>query len=512
MTHHPFRFKSVSIISAAALLGALVSPASAASSLTDIPNNYAASAIQELVSKGIMNGTGGGKFTPEGNISRQDFVLVLARALNLDLSSPPATASFKDVPATSYAYSAVEAAVKAGLIKGLGGGQFGAVQNITREQMAVIFVNALGVDPAGKAGSLTFPDSSSIASWAKDAVAAAVEYGLMVGRSDGTFSPSITASRQDVALVTTKFLVEKNLIDEKEAEPTPTAAPTPTATPTATPTSAATPEPAPISSAPTPEPTPIQTPTPTPLNEAPTVKNLEFTFADDYTGPAVGKTVTVNFDYEDAENDSPERMHFRWFNSSEANDPAPSLIPGNDYAHYTPSAADIGKYISVEITPVAASGTTTGQPVTIRMEQPVYAEKTKVNAFEFTFPTSITLNYFAGTNPGSIHFHLSTNDHFVDGSLKLTIEGLTFATTDMYALAGQQEWTTLNADQISEDGHTVTINGINSVNDFSFELYNKTIPAPGIYSIKAAANANDGGSKTWSDEQTITYTSLRAPD
>ncbi|GIP30349.1 hypothetical protein J23TS9_54790 [Paenibacillus sp. J23TS9] len=243
--------KSISILSAAALLGALVPHASADASLSDISNSYAKDAINELVSRGIIHGNGDGKFNPASGIQRQDFAVILANALQLDLSHPPGTPTFKDVPKENYAYAAVEAAVKAGLFKGMGNGIFGAGQNLTREQMAVIFVNALGVNPAGKGRNLTFSDTAFISTWAKDAVAAAVELGLIHGYPDGNFNPGNKASRQDAALVTVQFLNNKAKADEGSTRQPPIVPPT-------TPTTPITPTPTPI---PTPIPTPSTPPT-----------------------------------------------------------------------------------------------------------------------------------------------------------------------------------------------------------------------------------------------------------
>lgn len=216
-----FKAKSLSILSTVAILSTMVPHASASVTLSDISSSYAKEEINELVQKGIIYGTGDGKFNPMSNIKRQDFAIVLVRALNLDTDNPPQSPSFKDVPQNNYAFSAVEAAVKAGLIKGMGNGVFGINQNLTREQMAVIFVNALGVNSAGKGQNLAFSDVNSISDWAKDAVGAAVELELMKGNPDGTFKPSNQASRQEVALVAYKFLNEKTKIDEQKPSVTP---------------------------------------------------------------------------------------------------------------------------------------------------------------------------------------------------------------------------------------------------------------------------------------------------
>ncbi|MBY0216801.1 S-layer homology domain-containing protein, partial [Paenibacillus illinoisensis] len=237
-----FKVKSLSILSTVAILSTMVPHASASVTLSDISSSYAKEEINELVQKGIIYGTGDGKFNPTSNIKRQDFAILLVRALNLDTDNPPQSPSFKDVPQNNYAFSAVEAAVKAGLIKGMGNGVFGINQNLTREQMAVIFVNALGVNSAGKGQNLAFSDVNSISDWAKDAVGAAIELELMKGNPDGTFKPSNQASRQEVALVAYKFLNEKTKIDEQK----PSVIPPPTPIPQ------------------TPTPIPVPTPSPTP--------------------------------------------------------------------------------------------------------------------------------------------------------------------------------------------------------------------------------------------------------
>jgi|GEM_PF-5471978 len=190
----------------------------AATGLADIDGSYAKDAIEELVEKGIINGVGDGKFDPSGKIERQDFAIILAKALSLDTSSAPATSTFSDVPSTHYAFKYVEAAAKAGLIKGNGDGTFGTGAQLSREDMAVLFVRALGVDSAGKGADLNFSDASSIADYAKDSVAAALELGLISGMGDGVFNPKGNAERQAVALVASKFLKVKDEVADKDQQ------------------------------------------------------------------------------------------------------------------------------------------------------------------------------------------------------------------------------------------------------------------------------------------------------
>jgi hypothetical protein len=223
------------VLSSAALLSAIAVPAVSAETATtqfsDIAGSYAKDAINELVEKGIVNGKGDGKFDPTGKIERQDFAIILAKALGLDVSSTPKSPTFSDVPSDSYAYASVEAAVKAGLIKGQGNGTFGTGSNLSRQDMAVLFVRALGVDSQGKGSILKFSDASSISDYAKDAVAVAVGFGLFNGGTDGKFDPKGGAAREEVALVASRFFDAKEIIESQtppsQPDPAPTTPPEP---------------------------------------------------------------------------------------------------------------------------------------------------------------------------------------------------------------------------------------------------------------------------------------------
>ncbi|KGR76009.1 S-layer homology domain-containing protein, partial [Ureibacillus sinduriensis] len=196
-------------------------------SFSDIQNTYAKDAILQLAEAGILNGKGDGKFDPTGKITRQDFAIILAKALNLDVDNSPQNPTFSDLPVTHYSYKYVEAAAQAGLIKGVGDGNFGAGQNLSREQMAVLFVRALGVDATDYGNKLTFADADKIAGYAKDAVGFAVEAQLLNGYNN-TFDPKGNADRQAVAQVASKFLkVKDEIAPTPEPEAPPVTEPTP---------------------------------------------------------------------------------------------------------------------------------------------------------------------------------------------------------------------------------------------------------------------------------------------
>jgi hypothetical protein len=188
---------------------------------SDIGNSFAKNAIDTLASKGIINGVGSGQFNPTGKITRQDFCIILAKALDLDITKSPSTSTFSDVSTENYAYDYVEAAAKAGLIKGEGNGHFGSGQSLTRQDMAVVFIRALNgegstvsLDNQNPERKLTFNDSNDISDYAKSSVALAQQLGLIKGMPDNNFDPNGDASRQEAASVTTRFLNFKDNVSK----------------------------------------------------------------------------------------------------------------------------------------------------------------------------------------------------------------------------------------------------------------------------------------------------------
>lgn len=157
--------------------------------------NYAYDAILYLTEKKIVNGSGDGCFNPNDNITRAEFVKMAVAAFGL--YDEECKAEFNDVSESSWAYSYIASAVKSGLVKGMGTGDFGADLNITRQDMAVILANALGI----KGENVGFTDAAEIADYAKSAVGGLYEKGMIKGYEDGSFMPKENAARAEAAVL-----------------------------------------------------------------------------------------------------------------------------------------------------------------------------------------------------------------------------------------------------------------------------------------------------------------------
>ncbi|HWO98992.1 MAG TPA: S-layer homology domain-containing protein, partial [Bacillus sp. (in: firmicutes)] len=124
---------------------------SAAASFSDVPStHWASKEIYYLNSKSIIKGYGN-YFAPSESLTRAQAAKMLIIALG-EKEANVSTATFKDVPKSHWASGWIERACQLGIFTGKGDGQFGPEDNLTRQQMSKILVNAFDVPiPADRA-------------------------------------------------------------------------------------------------------------------------------------------------------------------------------------------------------------------------------------------------------------------------------------------------------------------------------------------------------------------------
>jgi len=161
-------------------------------------------AVEYVSDKGCMSGYKNGNFGPANNLQRQDFVVMLARIAKANLDRYlNSNGGMIDVSKTAYFAGAVAWAVDNGIITGYKNGKFGVSDKITREQVATILYRYCG-EPTVKNADATlsqFPDKNRISPYAKNAMAWAVQNGVISGTSKGTISPATGASRAQIATI-----------------------------------------------------------------------------------------------------------------------------------------------------------------------------------------------------------------------------------------------------------------------------------------------------------------------
>ena len=167
-------------------------PDAGKTTFTDVAGNaWYASAVNYVVDKGLMNGTGEGKFSPEADTTRGMIVTILAR---LDGKNTSGTPWYQAGQRWAMEYEISDGTNMTGAI--------------TREQLVtMLFRYAVknGLEAVTLSENLTqFTDASDISAWAVYAMQWAVGQGLIQG-SNGLLRPQANASRAEVATILMRF-------------------------------------------------------------------------------------------------------------------------------------------------------------------------------------------------------------------------------------------------------------------------------------------------------------------
>ena len=154
--------------------------------------------------RGFISGYFNGLFGPNDSLKRQDFVVMIARIANADLSEYQGKVSkLKDVKPDAYYAAAVNWAVDNGIAAGYENGKFGVNDNITREQVATILYRYVKPDGIVYINNplKSYPDYDSISYFAKDTLLWAVLNGIISGMGDGRLAPTESASRAQIVSI-----------------------------------------------------------------------------------------------------------------------------------------------------------------------------------------------------------------------------------------------------------------------------------------------------------------------
>jgi hypothetical protein len=182
-------------------------PASQAStSLLKVPFSdvlagyWARSVIAEVYSLGCISGYPDGTFKPNRGITRAEFVAMLVKAFHL----PVASSIFCDDTVRHWARDYIGTALHTGIATGYCASSFGPDDPVTREQAALMIAKAAKLQaPVAGSGFNGLGDSSA---WAKNALAAVEQIGIMHGYPDGSFHPRQQATRAEAAAAIVKAL------------------------------------------------------------------------------------------------------------------------------------------------------------------------------------------------------------------------------------------------------------------------------------------------------------------
>lgn len=158
---------------------------------------WAKESILKLYELGVVNGRTETEFAPNELITRAEFAQLIVKAF--ELKSDAEAENFDDVEADKWYFASVMTARAANVIAGDKDNCFNPGHKLTKQDAAAIICRALGLDEVTDGED--FSDDSAIADYARGAVYALRNAGIVNGTPDGMFEPESSATRAQCAVM-----------------------------------------------------------------------------------------------------------------------------------------------------------------------------------------------------------------------------------------------------------------------------------------------------------------------
>ncbi len=167
----------------------------------DVPaDDGSAEAISRAAERGYMNGVGGGLFAPKETMTRGMLAAVLHRMAGEP--KPTGSSRYSDVADGRYYSDAVIWTTERGILWSWG--RFEPQRPVTRELMAATLWRMRGEPEADTEALSAFTDASQVSTWARIAMAWAIEKGVISG-DHGCLSPKTAVTRAEAACILSDF-------------------------------------------------------------------------------------------------------------------------------------------------------------------------------------------------------------------------------------------------------------------------------------------------------------------
>jgi hypothetical protein len=157
---------------------------------------------------GLLGGTSDGTFSPNTPMSRAMLVTVIGRLAGAGVGGYANASSFSDVPAGQYYAPYVAWAHANAIVNGVSDSAFAPGAPVSRQDLAVMLMNYVRFTdrllPVKQAYG-GFADSADIAAYARPAVEALYQAGIIGGKPGNRFDPNGSATRAEAAAILRRF-------------------------------------------------------------------------------------------------------------------------------------------------------------------------------------------------------------------------------------------------------------------------------------------------------------------
>lgn len=171
----------------------------------DIAGQWYESYVELVAEAGIIKGYDDGLFHGDNHVTREEFAAMLVRALGLTDNGK--ACAFTDISGR-WSEEAIRIAAQNGLVNGVNATTFAPDAEITRQEMMTMIARALkatGLNVTGSDDLSGYADANEVSGWALSSVRTLVASGIISG-DNGKLNPTGTCTRSEAAAVFSRLL------------------------------------------------------------------------------------------------------------------------------------------------------------------------------------------------------------------------------------------------------------------------------------------------------------------
>ncbi|WP_202707443.1 InlB B-repeat-containing protein, partial [Sporosalibacterium faouarense] len=183
--------------------------------VASVENHWSKEAVNDMASRLVIDNPT--TFKPDANITRGEFAEYITKALGLYRTGVAKEDKFTDVSIKNNLADAIEIATQYGIIKGCPDGTFKPDAKISREQAMVMYARAMdivGLKEVDDNRIENYIDKGKIADWAYNDVKKTISVGVFNGKTNETINPKDTFTYAEAATAIRNLLIESSLINK----------------------------------------------------------------------------------------------------------------------------------------------------------------------------------------------------------------------------------------------------------------------------------------------------------
>jgi uncharacterized repeat protein (TIGR02543 family) len=183
--------------------------------VASVENHWSKAIVNDMASRLVIKNPE--TFMPNQNITRGEFAEYITKALGIHRAGITVTRKFADVETTHELAYAIELATAYGIINGYPDGTFKPDAQISREEAMVMYARAMdivGLKEIDNGRIETYIDKELVAEWAYNHVKKTVSAGVFNGKTNETINPKDTFTNAEAATAIRNLLVASGLINK----------------------------------------------------------------------------------------------------------------------------------------------------------------------------------------------------------------------------------------------------------------------------------------------------------